>query len=57
MKKYLLSGALVLVISASFAFKGGDVHLKERYRRFDMREQQHTDVPAEFTRCLCKKMP
>jgi hypothetical protein len=28
MKKYLLSGAFVLLISASFAFKGGDVHLK-----------------------------
>jgi hypothetical protein len=28
MKKYLLSGALVLFISASFAFKGDDVHLK-----------------------------
>lgn len=28
MKKYLLSGALVLFMSASFAFKGGDVHLK-----------------------------
>jgi hypothetical protein len=28
MKKYLLSGALVLAISASFAFRSGDVHLK-----------------------------
>jgi hypothetical protein len=28
MKKYFLSGALVLFISASFVFKGGDVHLK-----------------------------
>jgi hypothetical protein len=28
MKNYLLSGALVLFISASFAFIGGDVHLK-----------------------------
>jgi hypothetical protein len=28
MKKYLLSGALGLFISASFAFNGGDVHLK-----------------------------
>src|ERR1700744_1775579 len=28
MKKFLLSAALVLFISASFAFKGGDVHLK-----------------------------
>ncbi len=28
MKKYLLSGALVLLISASFVFKGDDVHLK-----------------------------
>ncbi len=28
MKKYLLSGAMVLFIGASFAFKGGDVHLK-----------------------------
>jgi hypothetical protein len=28
MKKYLLSGALVLFIGASFAFKDGDVHLK-----------------------------
>ena len=28
MKKYLLPGALVLLISASFVFKGDDVHLK-----------------------------
>jgi len=28
MKKYLLSGALVLFIGASFAFNGGDIHLK-----------------------------
>jgi hypothetical protein len=28
MKKYLMSGALILLISASFAFKGGDVHMK-----------------------------
>jgi len=54
MKKYLLSGALVLLISASFVFKGGDVHLKGVIEDSTCAES-HTQMSDPASRVACVK--
>ncbi len=54
MKKYLLSGALVLFISASFAFKAAEVHLKGVIEDSTCAES-HTQMSPKDSRVACVK--
>lgn len=54
MKKYLLPVALILCLGASFAFKGGDVHLKG-YIEDSLCAESKTQMSPLNSRVACVK--